>query len=104
MALRNYGMSPNQEAAVLRTMEEQLALVDQIPTPSPPRTVEDYIPLLKKLRDEKGMSWPLIQRWMFDNTEFNRGASFWAQLYKGKKVGIMSVETPTAAGDQTPKL
>lgn len=96
----SYGLSPNQIEAQRKTIEEIMEKADALPPAVKPRTVEEMIPLLKKLRDEKGMSWPEIEYWLRDNTEFHRSGNFWSNLYKGKKIGLKAIST--AVGMPTP--
>lgn len=89
----SYGLSPNQQAAQRVSLEEIMAKADSLPTPVQPRTVDDMQPLVKKLRDEKAMGWSEIEHWMRENTEFWRSGQFWKQIYTGKRMKLVSVET-----------
>jgi hypothetical protein len=86
-------MSPAQREAARTPLEEIFAKADALPSRPKPRIVEDMIPLITKLRDEKQLSWTDIASWMNNNTEFNRSSSFWSKLYKGYKVQIKTVVT-----------
>lgn len=80
---------------------------DALPAPAQVRTVDDMQPLVKKLRDEKGMSWVEIETWMYNNTEFHRSGMFWKQIYTGKRMKLVSVETkvtPTLPQPQQSQL
>ncbi len=51
-------------------------------------------PIIKKLRDEKGLGWTEIENWMRDNTEFYRSGTFWKGIYNGKRLGFIKIEKP----------
>lgn len=96
----SYGLSPNQIEAQRIPLEEILAKADSLPPPVKARTVEDMQPLVQKLRDEKGMSWPEVADWMRTNTEFYRSGQFWKNIYNGKRIGVIQsvkeIQPPTS--------
>lgn len=49
-------------------------------------------PLIKKLRDEKGLGWTEIEHWMREHTEFYRSGPFWKAIYNGKRLTTIAIE------------
>lgn len=96
----SYGLSPNQIENQRKSFEEILAKADALPSPVIPRTVDDMQPLIKKLRDDKGLGWTEIEHWMRQNTEFHRSGMFWKNIYNGKRIGFIKMDkklNPTLA-------
>lgn len=78
-------MSPNQRENARRSLAELLALAEETPARPSPRKPQDLLPLLHKLYNDKKLSWSDIADWLNANTEFDRSASFWLNLYKEHK-------------------
>lgn len=84
-----------------------MAQAEALPAPVQPRTVDDMQPLVKKLRDEKGLGWSEIEHWMREHTEFHRSGAFWKQIYFGKRMKLTQIEvnvTPTLPQPQQQQL